>query len=106
MQRHAVPSEREKKAWPRESSSMLRVTLEKSGLNRNSTPLPAPGRAQEATTMTSNRMKRMGMSVLLNFSMPLRTPRMTTRWVMTMNTRVHTSGSSGSEENDLKYSVT
>ena len=80
---------------------MLSILL-KSGLNKKAMPLPAPGNRQEATTMTSNNINKVGMSVLLNFSMPFLTPRMTTKCVSTMKATVHSNGFTGSEEKFLK----
>ena len=106
VHRHAVPSDSEKKAWPRASRNTSRFIFEKSGLSRKSTPCHAPGNMHEAMTMMMSRMNSVGMSRLETFSMPLRTPFTTTRCVSTMNATVHTAGMIGSVVNSLKYSAT
>lgn len=52
--------------------------------------------------MISNNINKVGMSILLNFSIPFLTPRMTTKWVSTMKATVHSNGFTGSEEKALE----
>ena len=106
MHRHEVPSDREKNACPSASSSTLRESFEKSGWSRNEMPFMAPGSMHEATAMATSSTKSSGMSSLDTFSMPLRTPCITTMCVITMKAMVQSVGFSASELNDLKYSAT
>jgi hypothetical protein len=52
--------------------------LEKSGFSKNSTPFPALGNRQAATTMISRRMNKTGIIIFDAFSIPPRTP-----WIIT-----------------------
>ena len=89
---------KEKNACPSASSNTFSSTLEKSGFSRNSTPFIAPGREQEAITITINRKKSIGISILDAFSIPLRTPRTTTMWVSRIKPTAHKVGRIGSAE--------
>ena len=102
MQRHAVPNDNEKKAWPKASRNTVLLTLEKSGLSRKSTPRHAPGSMHDAPTSTISRINRVGMSRLDTFSMPLRMPCTTTKWVIRMNATAQNAGITGLWVKSLK----
>ena len=66
----------------------------------------APGSEHEATTMTIKSTNSVGISIFAAFSMPLRTPRVTTKWVIRTKAMAQRTGFSGSEEKVAKYSFT
>ena len=68
----------EKKLCPNAPRNTPLSTLEKSGLKRNCTPLPALGNRHAETTMTYNNMNNVGIIIFEAFSIPPLTP-----WMMT-----------------------
>ena len=74
----------------------------KSGLNRNSMPLTAPGSRHEATTTMRSSMKRAGIISFEARSMPSRTPWTITQWVARNTSTIHTMGLTGSVSKSAK----
>ena len=79
--------------------------LEKSGVKKNSSPLAAPGVVRAHTTSTTMRRKRKGMRIFDERSMPLFTPRTTTKCVAKRKAARQSSGNHGSETKLLKLSA-
>ena len=77
-----IPREREKKAWPRAAEHTDASIFEKSGLKRYASPSAAPGSVTARTAMMTMRTKSIGIITLPNFSIPLFTPEMTIRAVI------------------------
>ena len=75
----------------------------KSGLNRNSMPLPASGSRHDAPTMTSSNKKSVGIISFDARSMPSRTPLLIIRYVPPKMMTVQKMGFTGSAENSAKY---
>ncbi len=102
VHRQAVPRLSEKNAWPSASSIVDDVMAEKSGLKRNSMPLPAPGSRHDATTMPTSNTSNVGMRRLEARSTPPFTPRVTTTCVTAIKASAHSAGLTGWVEKVLK----
>jgi hypothetical protein len=83
----------EKNAWPSAFSKVSAVTFEKSGLKRNSTPFELPGNKREFTAMATTRIKRRGITIFENFSIPPFIPLITTKQVKQRKSARYISGS-------------
>ena len=68
------PIESEKKACPSAAAHAFASIFEKSGLKRYARPSPAPGSVMEYIAMPSTMTNRIGIIILLNFSIPPLTP--------------------------------
>ena len=90
-----MPMLDEKKACPRASNTVVPVTLEKSGLNRNFRPSLAPDRVTERTAMIMTTTKSRGISILEYFSMPFFMPVIRIPAVRTRNSIVKSCGRKG-----------
>ena len=90
-----MPRLSEKKACPMAASSTPPSTFSKSGFSKNSMPRPEPGNSSAQTARMSSRMKRAGIMILDERSMPFSTPFTIMKWVMSKNKTVHTTGSQG-----------
>ena len=77
-----TPSDMEKNACPRAQAHPDASSLEKSGRTMYSTPADAPGSESEYTTMASIRKNKIGMVILVNFSMPFLMPPSTIKAVI------------------------
>ena len=58
-------------------------------------PFVAPGNRHDDTAMMISNTKRVGISILLTFSMPLRTPCVTTIWVRKIKAKLQATGFMG-----------
>ena len=65
-------------------------------------PSLAPGNMHDATTMTTNNINKVGMSSFEARSMPPRTPRQMTKYVMKRMATVQKIGRRGDVENSVK----
>ncbi|MNJ52845.1 hypothetical protein D3C77_482020 [compost metagenome] len=92
MSRIPIPSDSEKKACPSATNADSGVSWEKSGLRKKDTPASAPGSVTARIIKTISRMTRLGISILLNFSIPPDIPRITTPPVMTRATNCQKIG--------------
>lgn len=77
----AQPILSEKKACPSAFRKVSAVTLEKSGLKRNSRPAPAPGRVTDRTAMAIMVRNSTGIMTLVYLSIPSLIPASSTRAV-------------------------
>ena len=93
--RAPIPTLREKKACPNAASNTDASTLEKSGLNKNFNPSPAPSNVNDLTHNMIRITNKAGMRIFVYFSTPSLTPLKIMNAVNPMNMNCHKNGRKG-----------
>ena len=99
-----IPTDSEKKACPRAATSVSPLMASGRISNRYLTPSQAPGSVTARNTIAIRSKNKHGIRNLLNFSIPLETPRTTTKMHKPKNNAPQIKGSTGALINCTKKS--
>ena len=99
-----IPTDKEKKACPKAATSVSPLIASGRISNRYLTPSQAFGKVTARSMIAISSRNKHGIKNLLNFSIPLETPRTTTKMHAPKNKAPHSRGCTGAEINCTKKS--